>query len=238
MTERSIGCDPTVPRHVAFIIDGNRRWAREQSKPSQFGHQAGAENIRPIIDAARAHGVETISVFLLSQQNLQNRGSEELLHLNRIIRDTVIVDLGSRLVAEGVHVNFIGKKRGLPWFMRYRMRQLRRNKTNKSNTEGTVNFAINYDGKDEIVRAARKVRRVPWRRMTSDAIERQLPTAGQPPVDLMIRTGGDTRTGGFLLWQAPNAEVHFRDERWPEFTPDHLHDSLTRFSKAERRGGK
>ena len=227
--------DPVRPRHVAIIADGNRRWARERGLPVLAGHVQGIEAIRPIVRRARDRGVETLSVYTFSTENWA-RPEEEVSGLFGLI-DGAVRQYTDELVTEGVRVRVIGRLHEAPSDVQRSIRAA------QDRTEGgsrmTLNICFNYSGRAEIVDAARALLagRVDPTEITEPHFAEHLYTAGQPDVDLLIRTGGDQRTSNFLLWQAAYAELIFCAKFWPDFTVDDLDAALGEYERRERRFG-
>ena len=227
--------DVVRPRHVAIIADGNRRWARERGLPVLAGHVQGIEAIRPIVRRARDRGVETLSVYTFSTENWA-RPEEEVSGLFGLI-DGAVRQYTDELVTEGVRVRVIGRLHEAPSDVQRSIRAA------QDRTEGgsrmTLNICFNYSGRAEIVDAARALLagRVDPTEITEPHFAEHLYTAGQPDVDLLIRTGGDQRTSNFLLWQAAYAELIFCSKFWPDFTVDDLDAALAEYERRERRFG-
>lgn len=223
------------PRHVAIIADGNRRWARERGLPVLAGHVQGIEAIRPIVRRARDRGVETLSVYTFSTENW-TRPDEEVSGLFGLI-DGAVRQYTDELIEEGVRVRVIGRLHQAPADVQRSIRAA------EDRTRGgdrlTLNICFNYSGRAEIVDAARALiaARVDPTGLDEHHFAEHLYTAGQPDVDLLIRTGGDQRTSNFLLWQAAYAELVFCDKFWPDFTDADFDEALAEFVRRERRFG-
>ena len=227
--------DPVRPRHVAIIADGNRRWARERGLPVLAGHVQGIEAIRPIVRRARDRGVGTLSVYTFSTENWA-RPDDEVSGLFNLI-DGAVRQYTDELVEEGVRVQVIGRLHQAPADVQRSIRAA------QDRTRGgealTLNICFNYSGRAEIVDAARALvaARADPNAIDESHFAEHLYTAGQPDVDLVIRTGGDQRTSNFLLWQAAYAELVFCPKYWPDFTADDFDTALTDFERRERRFG-
>ena len=227
--------DRAGPRHVAIIADGNRRWARERGLPVLAGHVQGIEAIRPVVRRARDRGVETLSVYTFSTENWA-RPDEEVTGLFGLI-DGAVRQYTDELVTEGVRVRVIGRLHEAPSDVQ---RSIRTAEDRTSEGTGiTLNICFNYSGRAEIIDAARALMaaRVDPNVLDEAHFADHLYTAGQPDVDLLIRTGGDHRTSNFLLWQAAYAELVFSDKFWPDFTADDLDAALSEYERRERRFG-
>ena len=227
--------DPVRPRHVAIIADGNRRWARERGLPVLAGHVQGIEAIRPVVRRARDSGVGTLSVYTFSTENWA-RPDDEVSGLFGLI-DGAVRQYTDELVEEGVRVRVIGRLHQAPSDVQRSIRAA------EDRTRGgaalTLNICFNYSGRAEIVDAARALVAA---RADPNAIDEahfaeHLYTAGEPDVDLLIRTGGDQRTSNFLLWQAAYAELIFSSKYWPDYSVDDFDAALAEYERRERRFG-
>jgi len=225
------GRAPAGARHVAIIMDGNGRWAKKRHLPRAVGHQRGVEAVRSVSRAARAMGLEALTLYAFSTENWR-RPEEEVSALMGLLKHFIQSDL-EEFVRDNVRLKIIGEWRGLaPDIVQLIENALERT---AANTGCTLVVALNYGSQDEIARAASKA--AAKGAVTVESIEAELDTAGLPPLDLLIRTSGEVRLSNFLLWQAAYAEMVFVDTLWPDFTPAHLEDALTQFAKRERRYG-
>lgn len=223
------------PRHVAIIADGNRRWARDRGLPLLAGHVQGIEAIRPIVRRARDAGVETLSVYTFSTENWA-RPDDEVSGLFGLI-DGAVRQYTDELVEEGVRVQVIGRLHEAPADVQRSIRAAE--ERTRHGHRLTLNICFNYSGRAEIVDAARALvaAGVDPRDVDEAHFAEHLYTAGQPDVDLLIRTGGDRRTSNFLLWQAAYAELVFYDKYWPDFGNDDFDAALAEFERRDRRFG-
>lgn len=227
--------DDVRPRHVAIIADGNRRWARQRGLPVLAGHVQGIEAIRPIVRRARDRGVETLSVYTFSTENW-TRPTEEVTGLFGLI-DGAVRQYTDELIEQGVQVHVIGRLHEAPPDVQRSIR-IAQDRTSHG-TRLALNICFNYSGRAEIVDAARALLAA---NADPNAIDEahfgeHLYTAGQPDVDLLIRTGGDQRTSNFLLWQAAYAELIFSDKFWPDFNEADFDAALEEFVRRDRRFG-
>jgi undecaprenyl diphosphate synthase len=227
--------DAVRPRHVAIIADGNRRWARDRGLPLLAGHVQGIEAIRPIVRRARDAGVETLSVYTFSTENWA-RPDDEVSGLFGLI-DGAVRQYTDELVAEGVRVRVIGRLHEAPADVQRSIRAAE--ERTRDGHRLTLNICFNYSGRAEIVDAARALVAAGADPGEIDEAHfaEHLYTAGQPDVDLLIRTGGDRRTSNFLLWQAAYAELVFYDKYWPDFGDDDFDAALAEFARRDRRFG-
>jgi undecaprenyl diphosphate synthase len=223
------------PRHVAIIADGNRRWARERGLPVLAGHVQGIEAIRPIVRRARDRGVETLSVYTFSTENWA-RPDDEVSGLFGLI-DGAVRQYTDELITEGVRVRVIGRLHEAPADVQRSIRAAE--DRTREGARMTLNICFNYSGRAEIVDAARALvaARADPNEITEPHFAEHLYTAGQPDVDLVIRTGGDKRTSNFLLWQAAYAELVFSAKFWPDFGVADFDEALDDFASRERRFG-
>jgi undecaprenyl diphosphate synthase len=221
------------PRHVAIIMDGNGRWAKKRMLPRVAGHRKGIEAVRIVSRAARARGVEVLTLYAFSSENWR-RPAEEVSDLMGLLRHFIKSDL-DELARENVRLRVIGDHSAFaPDLVAMIDGAVART---APNTGQTLVVGLNYGAQDEIVRAARAlVGRDPVT-IDASAFEAELDTAGLPPVDLLIRTSGEQRLSNFMLWQAAYAELLFVDTLWPDFGGDELAAALDIFATRERRFG-
>ncbi len=228
-----------MPRHVAIIMDGNGRWASVRGLMRSAGHTAGVKTLKRILKTAVNLKLEALTVYAFSTENWK-RPHTEVDFLMHLFSDYLEREK-QEMHANNVRIKFLGRTEDFAPALQKLMREsveLMRN-----NTGVKFNVAADYGGQDEIIRAAQKLaRRVQAGQLSPDDIsaqmfEDELDTAGQPPVDLLIRTSGELRVSNFLLWQAAYAEFWFTDTPWPEFTPEEFIDALIDFGKRSRRFG-
>ena len=224
-------------RHVAIIMDGNGRWARNRGWPRLVGHRKGAERVKQIVRACPDLGVNWLTVYAFSTENWK-RSTEEVLGLMSIFARYIERE-AEGLAAEGVRLRFIGARGRLDAKLQRLMAGIEARTAGNSRLNLTV--AINYGGRDELVRASAELgRRIAAGEIgepTEADLADCLDTAGFPDPDLVIRTSGETRVSNFLPFQAAYAEYEFSKTLWPDFTPDHLAEILDRFGLRERRFG-
>ncbi len=227
------------PLHVAIIMDGNGRWAINRGLPRIFGHREGARRAQAVVEACPALGVSHVTLYAFSTENWK-RSNEEVVGLFSILSRYIRRE-ADRFHAEGVRVRFIGNRAPLEAKLRLLMDWIE--KRTEDNTRLHLTIGVNYGGRDELVRAARDLAaRVAAGQLEADDIDAMdltasLDTRDLPDPDLVIRTGGETRTSNFLPWQSAYAEYEFSPVLWPDFTPAHLAQCLERFSSRERRFG-
>ena len=227
--EKKIG----VPRHVALIMDGNGRWAKARLMPRSFGHQQGLSRMVGLLEHAYDLGVEYVTVYALSTENL-NRPQEELEGLYHLIR-TKFKDLVRRICERGVRLRVIGDLSLLPTDVQ---QILRDSEAETAAYEGKgVNIALAYGARSEIVRAAKEALAA-GEALTEESLSQHLYTAGQPDPDLIIRTGKEKRLSNFLLYQGAYAELYFSDKMFPEFSDEDLEAAFEEYARRTRRFGK
>jgi undecaprenyl diphosphate synthase len=225
-----------VPRHVAIIMDGNRRWARERGVVDAQGHAAGVDAIRPVLEQALRRGVQVLSLFAFSRENwLRDRAEVEALFG---LLDSALRTQTPELVKEGVRVNLIGRIGELDAGTRASIEEAL--EATAGGRRITLNVCFNYSGRTEIVDAARRcvADGLPASEITEEHIAERLYTAGGPEVDLLIRTGREQRVSNFLIWQAAYAELFFSDRYWPDFDPDELDAAIAEYARRSRRFGR
>jgi undecaprenyl diphosphate synthase len=222
-----------IPRHIAIIMDGNGRWARKRFLPRIAGHRKGIEAVREISRAARAMGVDTLTLYAFSSENWR-RPAEEVSDLMGLLRHFIQTDL-AELISENVRLKIIGDYRAfasdLVTLIDDAVEQT------SVNTGSTLVVALNYGAQDELIRAARAVSRRDPELIDAAAIEAELYTCDLPSLDLLIRTSGEHRLSNFMLWQAAYAELLFVDTLWPDFGRADLVQAITIFGQRERRYG-
>jgi len=227
------------PRHVAIIMDGNGRWATQKGWPRLVGHRKGAERVRGVVRAAPGLGVRWLTLYAFSTENWK-RSTEEVLGLMGLFARYIRRE-AEALSREGVRVRFIGDRRRLDAKLQDLMGWIETRTAGNGRLDLII--AINYGGRDELVRAARRLaRRVAQGGLDPDAVDEAaltaaLDTGDLPDPDLVIRTSGETRVSNFLLWQAAYAEYEFTPVLWPDFTPEVLAEILDRFGNRQRRFG-
>lgn len=214
-------------------MDGNRRWAAAHGLPSIAGHMQGVEAIKPVVRIAPDRGIEVLSLYVFSQENWR-RSEEEVGGLFALI-DGAVRQNTDELIAEGVRVHVIGRLHEAPAEVQASIREAEQRTQGGSRME--LNIAFNYSGRSELVDAVRALSGSAAAGIDEELVAEHLYTAGQPDVDLLIRTGGDQRTSNFLLWQSAYAELVFTPVLWPDFTEADLDAALAEFASRHRRFG-
>ncbi len=223
-----------VPRHLGIILDGNRRWATEQGLKTLEGHQRGAEVFREIVYAAFDRGVEYVSAFIFSTENWQ-RTQEEVSYLMGLVVKVVDKYL-DEFHKNGIKILILGSREGLD----KKVSKALAESVDKTagNTKGTVALCFNYGGQQEIIDAVKSLPVDEIATLTPDRFEQHLYSKDVPAVDLVMRTSGEHRTSGFMLWRAAYAELLFVDKLWPDFTVSDLDAVLDDYKQRARRFGK
>lgn len=225
-----------LPRHVAIIMDGNGRWAKQRGLPRAAGHQQGTENLRRLLKSAVEFGIEILTIYAFSTENW-NRPRREVQLLMRIL-ETVIDRELRELNENGVQIRHIGELDGVD--PRLAKKVLEACETTRNNNRLILNVAFNYGGRDEIVHAVQKIIRdgIPAEDITEDLISSCLYTSGLPDPDFIIRTSGEYRLSNFLIWQGAYAEHYYTDVYWPDFDKEHFQAALIEYGRRKRRFGK
>ncbi len=229
-----------IPRHVAFIMDGNGRWAKAQGKERFEGHIQGVESVRTVIKASVEFGVKHITLYAFSTENW-GRPTEEVDALMELFCKCVAVET-PELVSQGVRVRVIGDKSRFSPEVRTSLETIERDTA--AGEELEMLLALNYSSRDEIRRAvthlAGQVARgeIAAEEISEELISSSLDTAGVPDPDLVVRTSGECRISNFLLWQASYAEYYFPQTLWPDFTKEEYAKALEIYAARDRRYGK
>jgi len=221
-------------------MDGNRRWAKEHGKPVFEGHREGEKRVEPLIDKAIEMGISSLTFWAFSTENWY-RSSKEVQFLCNLFR-YVLDKKYDKFHKQNIRIHIIGDLAKFPKDIQQKTKKWMED--TKNNTRITVNFALNYGGRNEIMRAVNKfIKNVSISQcsnvpITEEEFEKYLDTAGQPDPDLIIRTGGEKRLSGFLLWQSEYAELYFTDAFWPDFTPEEFEKAIADYKGRKRRFGK
>lgn len=223
-------------KHIAIIMDGNRRWAKEKNLPSAMGHKKGVDSLKNILRACNDFSIKYLTVYAFSTENW-NRKKEEVEFLMNLVAVTLTNEL-AEMHKENVQIHFIGDLTKLS----DKLQKILANavETTKNNTGVVLQIALNYGSRDEIVHAVQKIVKsgVKSDEIDEQLISENLYTAGVPDPDILIRTGGEQRISNYLLWQIAYSEIIIRSEFWPDFDKNSLKDSILEFGKRQRRYGK
>ncbi len=222
--------------HLGIIMDGNRRFAKRLMEMPWKGHEFGAKKIETVLDWCREKDIKTVTLYILSLENIATRPKKELDFLMEIFRK----ELKNKKFCEKIHKNktrirFLGRKELLPKDIQECMNQLI--EETKDHKDYELNFAIAYSGRQEILDAIKKISRKDLKALDEKKFEKYLYTSGIKNPDLVIRTSGEKRISGFLLWQAAYSEYYFMDKLWPEITKDDFFVALDDFASRQRRFG-
>jgi undecaprenyl diphosphate synthase len=227
------------PKHVAIIMDGNGRWARNRLLPREAGHVKGIASVRKVVRAARELGLQYLTLYTFSTENWR-RPESEVRHLMGLFRRYCRADI-EKLHKHNVRVRFIGARAGLAPDIADLIEEAE--SLTARNTALNLAFAFNYGSREELADAARVLAReaaagrLDPACITADVLGQSLQSAGIPDADLVIRSGGERRLSNFLLWQAAYAELVFTDKLWPDFGGDDLEAALTEYARRDRRFG-
>ena len=228
-----------LPEHIAIIMDGNRRWAREKKLPIKIGHKTGADTLEKITKYANKIGIKYLTVYAFSTENW-NRTEEEVSALMMLLQ-SYIDDFSKRADLENIKINVIGDLARLSENLQKSIKKCIERTLN--NTGLTLNIAFNYGGRAEMIKATKEIAqdvkegKISIDDITEDVINSHLYTAGMPDPDLMIRTSGEIRTSGFLLWQMSYTEFLFVDKYWPDFSEKDFDLAIEEYRKRNRKFG-
>jgi undecaprenyl diphosphate synthase len=223
----------SLPRHLGIILDGNRRWAKANNLPALEGHKKGFEAVKSIVQAVKEKGIKTLTLFCFSTENW-SRPKEEVNYLMDIFKKS-LSDYFLEFGKENVRIKIIGQKNRFSKDIKSRMEEVERQ--TQDNNRMTLNLALSYGGRAEIVDAIKKIVKsgIDPDKITEATVKENLWTSD---VDLIIRTGGEQRLSGFLLWQAAYSEFLFVKKYWPEFSQSDLDAALDDYASRQRRFGK
>ena len=228
-----------LPKHIAIIMDGNRRWAKSKGKPAGFGHKEGAKVLEKIVRYANKIGIEHITVYAFSTENWK-RAKEEVSTLMALFQ-SYLDDYSKRADSENIKVKIIGNRKGLSAKMISSIEKCM--ERTKNNTGIVFNIALNYGGREELLNVTHKIAEdvkkgiLQPEKITEKDIEKYLYTKGQPDPDLLIRTSGEKRLSNFLPWQLSYSEFLFLDKNWPDFTEEDLNYAIEEYQKRTRKFG-
>jgi undecaprenyl diphosphate synthase len=226
-----------LPQHIAIIMDGNRRWAKKRFMPPGLGHAAGAKRVREIVKACTHMGIPHLSVFAFSTENWK-RPADEVTSLMGLFMVYLQKEIDS-MNANGVRLKIVGDISRFDDKLQTLIASAQAQTA--ANTKITLTVAANYGGRWDMLQATQA-----WQRahpsqavssLTEEALAPYLSTAYAPEVDLLIRTGGESRISNFMLWQSAYAELFFTNDLWPEFSPARLREAITWFTQRDRRFG-
>lgn len=239
---RELAPSDRIPRHVGVITDGNRRWAKEFGATTEQGHRAGAQKIVQFLGWCDEIGVEVVTLYVLSRENLQRSEAE----VDALVE--IISDLAHQIAAaEEYRVNLVGDLAVLPADLQAKLQDAQVESA-RTHSRVHVNIAVGYGGRQEIVRAVKSLLRAELARgksidevidaLTEDSVSEHLYTKGQPDPDLIIRSSGEQRLSGFLMWQSAYSEFYFCEAYWPAFRKTDFLRAVRDYSQRQRRYGK
>ncbi len=225
-----------IPSHIAIVLDGNRRWAKERGLPTFFGHKKGMDNAKKIVLYAQKVGVKVITMYAFSTENW-SRSEKEVSYLMKLFENYIDKYIGD-YHKRGIKFRHVGSLKELPKSLQEKIKNAI--ELTKNNKGIIANLALNYGGRDEIKRAVQKLvnKGVKAEEINLDLISENLDTAGLPDPDLIIRTSGEQRTSGFLIWQGAYSELYFPKVHWPDFNEKEFDKAMAEFNKRQRRFGK
>ena len=228
-----------MPKHIAIIMDGNRRWAKKQGKPASYGHKEGAKTLEKIVRYANKIGLKHITVYAFSTENWK-RAEDEVKALMLLLQN-YLDDYSKRADTENIRVKILGDITALSDGMQKSIKKCL--ERTKDNTGVTFNIALNYGGRDEIIKAIKKIaedvkeNKLDINNITEEVVSNNLYTNGQPDPDLLIRTSGELRLSNFLPWQLVYSEFLFIDKNWPDFEEEDLDNAIIEYQKRTRKFG-
>ena len=225
-----------LPNHIAFIMDGNGRWAEQHGLPRLEGHRAGIESARSVIECLGEYHIGYVTLYSFSTENWQ-RPEDEVRGLLKILKESIGKET-AEFHKRGIRIRHLGRLEELPPHLKLAIK--RAVELTKNNTQMTLSFAFNYGSRLEILDAVRSIitEGIPPRDIDDKLFNSYLYTTGLPDVDLVIRTGGDLRISNFLLWQSAYSEYYFTEVLWPDFNTEELEKALVSYSQRQRRFGR
>lgn len=222
-----------MPEHIAMIMDGNGRWAQLRGLDRSAGHRAGAENISKVVDACMKHGIKSLTVYAFSTENWK-RPTDEVSALMGLISEFCGGKLGD-MMKNGVRLRTIGRSADLPVLSRAAL--LHAVEKTAQNDKFTLNIALSYGGRAEIVDAVNKMLKEGIKEITEESFRDYLYAGDIPDPAMIIRTGGEMRLSNFLMWESAYSEIYVTDTWWPDFSEDDLVKALEWYSTRDRRFG-
>lgn len=226
-----------IPKHIGIIMDGNRRWARGKGLKDGEGHRAGTENLKKVVDHCQKLGVKHLTVYALSTENWRKRAKEEVRGLfNLLVK--IVKEKKEEYRLRGIKFFVLGNFQAFPRRVKRAIDEALKVVIKQERLK--FNVALNYGGRDEMIRAIKQIIKDGIRpgEVDENLVNRYLDTNGQPDPELIIRTGGEIRLSNFLLWQLSYAELYFTDTFWPDFGPKKLEEAIKTYQDRQRRFGK
>lgn len=224
-----------VPNHVGLILDGNRRWAKARGLPTLEGHRKGSDTLREVALAAYDRGVKYVSAFVFSTENWSRTDKEVNYLMGLVVK--LLTQYLDEFNERGIKVVILGRREGLRSNVLKAIQKAE--EMTKHNTGGTLAFCFNYGGQEEIVDATKQLisQGTSAEAITKESLSGAMYGPDVPPIDLLVRTSGEQRLSGFMLWRAAYAELYFTDTMWPDFTPSDLDGALAEYQSRHRRFG-
>lgn len=227
-----------IPNHIAIIMDGNRRWAKERNLPSHKGHETGAKNIETIALASKNIGVKYLSLFTLSIENLKRSQDELDFIFKQIFHYLEIEKITHWCTDNQINIKCIGNTELLPQYLNDRINQV--NEINTANAQLNLQLMICHSGKQDIIETVKKIisqDKQDTLTISEESFSNMMQTSELPDIDLLIRTGGEFRISNFMLWQAAYAELLFSEKMWPDFNQHDIQNAILDYQKRCRRYG-
>jgi undecaprenyl diphosphate synthase len=226
-----------LPKHIAIIMDGNRRWATAHNLPPGDGHKAGVQNLEKIVQHCKEIGIKHITVYALSTENWKKRSAQEVKGIFNLLVQ-LVKEKKIEYQKSGIKFFVLGNFQTFPLKVRKAIKKIMDTVLDQERLK--FNVALNYGGRDEIISAIKNIIKdgVKPSQVDEKLISKYLYTAGQPDPDLVIRPGGEFRLSNFLLWQLSYAELYFTDVLWPDFGPKQLDKAIIWYQQRNRRMGK
>lgn len=230
--------DPdNLPKHIAIIMDGNRRWAKDRGLSIDKGHEAGSQNLQKIVEYCRDIGIKHLTVYALSTENWHKRSPFEVKGIFSLLVK-IVKTKAEEYRKSGIKFFVLGNFQAFPFKVKEAIKKILSLVIIDEKIQ--FNVALNYGGRDEIVNALKQIikDKIPENKITEDLVADYLYTKDQPDPDLIIRPGGEFRLSNFLIWQMSYAELFFTNILWPDFTPRELEKSIFWYQQRDRRKGK
>jgi undecaprenyl diphosphate synthase len=230
----------TLPMHLAIIMDGNGRWAKQKGLIRALGHESGTKSVKVTVETCAKLGIQNLTLYAFSTENW-NRPKLEVETLMKLLISSLKKEINT-LQSNNIKLNAIGNLTNLPTKVQKELQEVIE-KTSE-NTRMTLTLALSYGAREELIQAVKKISNKVKNNIISEQaidesiINQHLYTQNLPDVDLVIRTSGEHRISNFLLWQIAYAEFYFTDVLWPDFTENHLYEAIISYQKRERRFGK
>ncbi|MBQ8509935.1 MAG: di-trans,poly-cis-decaprenylcistransferase [Clostridia bacterium] len=219
-------------QHIAFIMDGNGRWAKKRGMPREYGHTVGAKVFRRVAEYCFRQGIGTVTIYAFSTENWK-RPQKEVNAIMDIFKNYLKMGL-SEMTEDNIRIRFLGEKTPFAPDVRATMEKIeRKSSANKYN----LNVAVNYGGRAELVQAVNRLMQSGVTHVDEAALSNAIDTSGQPDPDLIVRTGGEMRLSNFLMWQSVYSELYFTDVLWPDFTDSDVDAAIAEFHARNRRFG-